>query len=291
MAVNRSRLGVVLQAALTDMPAQQQRSAQFAAWEAELEAYHASVREAKRAAKRERMEAQRRAAQEELAAAAAAPLSPRNAATRARFGSTAGRSSWREGRAMGAPGEWLVGSEDLDQAEAEAREAAAAGGAAGDRGWGGEGEGPAASVSEMSGGSMGGLEAEPADTVLVDPLAARWVGERGRKGERCGWSISACGLGWRAGWAEVWRWVEGMVCVSDSIGNWLQGSHDILPMRPRYKLPVMIRLASVLLLHAVLSAGTTMTHCVLCVATAAASRRTRSCFASAATWRCTRCAG
>jgi hypothetical protein len=63
MAVNRSRLGVVLQAALDDMPQQQQRSTEFAAWEADINAYHAAVREAKKAAKRERREAERRAAQ------------------------------------------------------------------------------------------------------------------------------------------------------------------------------------------------------------------------------------
>lgn len=40
MAVNRSRLGVVLEAALADMPAQAQRSAEFAGWEAEINAYH-----------------------------------------------------------------------------------------------------------------------------------------------------------------------------------------------------------------------------------------------------------
>jgi hypothetical protein len=36
---------------------------------------------------------------------------------------------------------------------------------------GGGGGGPAG--SEMSGGSMGGAECEPADAVLLDPLAAR----------------------------------------------------------------------------------------------------------------------
>jgi hypothetical protein len=41
MAVNRYRLGVVLGAALEDMPAQAQRAAQFASWEAEINAYHA----------------------------------------------------------------------------------------------------------------------------------------------------------------------------------------------------------------------------------------------------------
>lgn len=80
---------------------------------------------------------------------------------------------------MGAGGQWLVGSEDLDQAEAEAMArdpaaaAAAGGGAAGWGGGGGEGEGPVGPAgSEMSGGS---LEVEAADAVLVDPLAARWV--------------------------------------------------------------------------------------------------------------------
>jgi hypothetical protein len=79
---------------------------------------------------------------------------------------------------MGAGGQWLVGSEDLDQAEAEAMArdpaaAAAAGGGVGAGGWGGEGEGPVGPAgSEMSGGSM---EVEAADAVLVDPLAARWV--------------------------------------------------------------------------------------------------------------------
>jgi hypothetical protein len=41
MAVNRYRLGVVLGAALEDMPAQAQRAAQFAEWESEINAYHA----------------------------------------------------------------------------------------------------------------------------------------------------------------------------------------------------------------------------------------------------------
>lgn len=44
MAVNRSRLAVVLQAALDDMPRHAQRTAEFAGWEAEIDAYHA-VRE------------------------------------------------------------------------------------------------------------------------------------------------------------------------------------------------------------------------------------------------------
>lgn len=40
VAINRSRLGVVLQAALEDMPAQADRSAQYGAWEDEINAYH-----------------------------------------------------------------------------------------------------------------------------------------------------------------------------------------------------------------------------------------------------------
>jgi hypothetical protein len=40
MAVNRSRIGVVLQAALEDMPAQAQRTAEYNSWEAEINAYH-----------------------------------------------------------------------------------------------------------------------------------------------------------------------------------------------------------------------------------------------------------
>lgn len=40
MAVNRSRLGVVLAAALEDMPAQDARAAEFEGWEAEVNAYH-----------------------------------------------------------------------------------------------------------------------------------------------------------------------------------------------------------------------------------------------------------
>lgn len=112
---------------------------------------------------------------------AAAPLSPRNAATRARFGSISGRSSWREGR-QAASGEWLVGSEDIDEAEAAAGGAAAAAAAGGGvvAGWGGEGEGVgvggvgvATLSGELSGGSMGCVDADAADTVLVDPLATR----------------------------------------------------------------------------------------------------------------------
>lgn len=138
-----------------------------------------AVREAKKAAKRERREAERRAALEEAAAAASAPLSPRNAATRARFGSVAGRASWREGRAMGGgggtSGEWLVGSEDMEEAEGGGGGAALRGepGAAGGGGWDGEGGGGGPAGSEMSGGSMGGAECEPADAVLLDPLSAR----------------------------------------------------------------------------------------------------------------------
>lgn len=45
MAVNRARLGVVLQAALDDMPQHAQRTAQFASWEEEINAYHAVWRE------------------------------------------------------------------------------------------------------------------------------------------------------------------------------------------------------------------------------------------------------
>jgi len=47
MAINRARLGVVLQAALDDMPQHAQRTAQFASWEEEINAYHAVWREPK----------------------------------------------------------------------------------------------------------------------------------------------------------------------------------------------------------------------------------------------------
>jgi hypothetical protein len=79
-----------------------------------------AVREAKKAAKRERREAERRAAQEELAAAA--PLSPRNTAraARERLRSDSGGGLSRGG----SRGDWLMGSEDFE--EAAGREASPA---------------------------------------------------------------------------------------------------------------------------------------------------------------------
>jgi hypothetical protein len=75
-------------------------------------AVHQAVREAKKAAKRERREAERRAAVEELAAAA--PLSPRNTAQRARERL---RSDGGGGLSRGGSrGDWLMGSEDFEEA-------------------------------------------------------------------------------------------------------------------------------------------------------------------------------
>jgi hypothetical protein len=84
---------------------------------------HQGVREAKKAAKRERREAERRAAVEELAAAV--PLSPRNTAQRAREWL---RSDGGGGLSRGGSrGDWLMGSEDFeDAAGGGAREASPA---------------------------------------------------------------------------------------------------------------------------------------------------------------------
>jgi hypothetical protein len=77
-----------------------------------------AVREAKKAAKRERREAERRAAVEELAAAA--PLSPRNTAQRAR------ERLRSDGSRGGSRGDWLMGSEDFEEAAGGGREASPA---------------------------------------------------------------------------------------------------------------------------------------------------------------------
>lgn len=103
------------------------------------------MREAKKAAKRERREAERRAAVEELAAAA--PLSPRNTAQRARE-----RLRSDGGSRGGSRGDWLMGSEDWEEG----------------------GGGREASPGVPRGGSVGSQGADDGG-LLVDTLSSRWA--------------------------------------------------------------------------------------------------------------------
>jgi hypothetical protein len=112
---------------------------------------HQGVREAKKAAKRERREAERRAAVEELAAAA--PLSPRNTAQRARERL---RSDGGGGLSRGGSrGDWLMGSEDFEEAAG-----------------GGGGREASPAVPRGSGGNQ---ELDDG-SLLVDTLSSRCVG-------------------------------------------------------------------------------------------------------------------